>query len=709
MLLMCDGVAVLGSRHGMVWDPLRREAMALRFDRFTRMPKFQLRAGIRIGGEEFVFPLCREGRDFTFVDQRMTPCTMSLIGIHAPSATRVKLTVATPFRPRDAEFSTTPALALRLEAKTMPGYFRWTKKSQEVEAAELFLEIEGEAIAAETAGPEAANLRFDSVRAATWDGMADVWDTRDEVRPQHDRLVAVSGAFGGTRLSRTVNVRDGGTLDAAWCTWSEPVMEVRGEAAPFRYADRFGSLDAVGAWAREGGQAEILDNAAKVDGIVADNRCGASVNHLLAKTLHSWLLNTWWCQVGDREWFSVWEGTCYFHSTVDVEYTQTPFYLAVWPELLEIELDWWPEFSKPGEGAIGERGRGTAYLVHDMGAHSTANGMIYSHDMEVEEASNYILMAYAHWKRTGKDRILRKHQVTLSRYLDFIAACDSTGNGIPDLGVANTIDDASPAIQYGKEQMYLSVKALASFHAGAEVFTFLGEAGRAEACRARKERILATIRDHGWAGDHFATLLTRSGELKNPWTGEGMACAEIPGWDAPHIYTVNGLALLDMVGEDVGLDRDRIVRDLEVATARCLREYGCAHTDFQAETLEEIPGLEGLAGLAINPGWISMNLLRDIAAFYRGVDLRHLQDRYWSWQTLTNTQEPKLFFETFGGNNLCWYPRGVAAWGLFDALGGVVIDRVKGRDEIRPALPQIRVPRLVDADWRAGTATVIES
>ena len=119
--------------------------------------------------------------------------------------------------------------------------------------------------------------------------------------------------------------------------------------------------------------------------------------------------------------------------------------------------------------------------------------------------------------------------------------------------------------------------------------------------------------------------------------------------------------------------------------------------------------MRGLAGTARNPGWISMNMLRDIAAFYRGVDLRALADRYWAWQTTTNAQEPKIFFETFNGNNLCFYPRGVACWGTFDALAGLVIDRALGCDEAVPAFPQIRVPRLFDADWAAGTCTMVES
>jgi hypothetical protein len=196
--------------------------------------------------------------------------------------------------------------------------------------------------------------------------------------------------------------------------------------------------------------------------------------------------------------------------------------------------------------------------------------------------------------------------------------------------------------------------------------------------------------------------------LRDPWSGKEEHRPEIPGWDAPHIYTVNGLALLDMVGTDLGIRSDWLAQDLRESTRRCLREYGCAHTDYSNQQTRADKKMDGLAGLAANPGWISMNMLRDMAAFYRGVDLREMAQRYWEWQVLNNTQEPNVFHETFCGNNLRFYPRGVAVWGYFDALAGQTINRAKGIDRAVPALPNVRVPRLFDADWRAGTAKIAE-
>jgi xylan 1,4-beta-xylosidase len=200
--------------------------------------------------------------------------------------------------------------------------------------------------------------------------------------------------------------------------------------------------------------------------------------------------------------------------------------------------------------------------------------------------------------------------------------------------------------------------------------------------------------------DHYAILLDPSAQgVVNPWTGATLTSTEVPGWDACHIFTPNTLAILDMVGMELGLNPKRVKTDIQTAAARCLQEYGCAHTDYATDK-SMLDGVQaGMVGVGGNPGWISMNMLRDIAAAYRGIDLLDLIDRYWEWQVATNTQQPCMFFETFGGNNLCFYPRGVAIWGLFDALSGLVIDKVAGIDRVRPETKNFSVPRLLNADW----------
>jgi hypothetical protein len=696
---MTDALAVTGSRHGIFFEPHHRSCALLRFAPFHSRPLFHLRAGLMVGDREIIFPLAplNGAEDFSFVDQRTSPCSIGFIGIDSAAGLKVRLTITTPFRPGDADFSTTPVLLFSLALEPLGGQFRWDAQATPPTKAELFLEVAEGPFACEEQGRDALDLVFNATNSRPTTG-PEWFKGVGETVPQRDRLVALEGKRQGRRFVQSVRPQQAKpykALTVAWCTWSAATLSVQGARIPFRYQTRFSNLDAVAGWARKSG-GEIADNATRVDAILTDHNLGPATSHLLAYTLHSWAINTWWCRRPDgRDWFSVWEGNCHFHSTVDVEFTQAPFYLALWPELLRIELDTWPEYAKDGSLCLGARGVGTNFLSHDCGAFGVADGQVYPHDMEIEETANYLLMAFAYSRRTGDTSLVKKHADTLDAFIRFLIAADTTGNGVPDHGVANTIDDGSPAVQFGKEQTYLAVKTLAALETGA-LLLGIRYSATAKAARAQARRLRATFNKHAWAGDHFTVLLEKGGTLKDPWTGKEKQWKAIPGWDAPHIYTANTFPILDMVGYDLKLNPARVKQDLATATARCLREYGCAHTDSTAEAQQALveAANAGLAGAARNPGWISMNMLRDLAALYRGLDHTALFERYWEWQVATNTRETHLFFETFGGNHLHFYPRGVALWGVFDAVNGLAIDCPQKLRRTRPALPHLHAARL---------------
>jgi hypothetical protein len=673
MQLMSDALAVTGSRHGLIFEPLQHRCRLLRFSGFDHAPEFGLRAGLRVGSREVIFPLApmQNAEAFALLDQRATPATWSLKGVDAASGFVVTLTVACPFRPRDADFSTAPVLVLDLSVRKLGGHFRWTPKVTPPEKFELFLEIAGGPFQQEPRAG-ALDLAFQAIRI--------IPDSKDgssrrrvcEEIAQRDRLTAVQGKLDGRRFTLGLTARraEESSLQVAWSTWSAPALTIRDIPSPFRYTKNFPSLSAVSRWAKTHA-GEIRDQAEAFAKEAAAPAGGVAVDHLLAHTLHSWQVNTWWTlQPDGADWFSVWEGNCYFHSTVDVEFTQAPFYLLWWPELLGFEIDQWTGYAKSAGPLLGAAGKNAAFLAHDVGWGCSVGAQYYPHEMEIEETANWILLLHAHAARTGQRKRVRRHARVLARFTRFLLAADTDGDGIPDRGVANTIDDGSPAIQYGTQQTYLAVKTLAALTAAAGLLDETRQPELASQARHACKKIARKISTQGWAHDHFTVLLEKSGNLKDPWTGERKDFAEIPGWDAPHIYTANTLPILDLAGLKIPVEESRILRDLEVSTTRCLRAYGCTHTDFQREDLDklETAASEGLAGAAQNPGWISMNMLRDLAALKRGIDLTPLAQRYWDWQVLVNTQGTALFHETFGGNHLHFYPRGVAIWGLFGCV-----------------------------------------
>jgi hypothetical protein len=533
-------------------------------------------------------------------------------------------------------------------------------------------------------------------------------ECRDRIVSANAAAISESGHFAGFHIPFTLAPGETGPeFTLAWCAYDAPVMNVLGDIVPFRYTKYFHSVDDVSSWALAN-SADVENNSKKVDGILTGHNIGESVSHLMSYTLHSWLSNTWWTLRSDgSDWFAIWEGSCYFHSTLDLEFTVGPFYLTVWPELLEMELDQWPLFVKPGESSIGDAGKNTVFFSHDFGQHAESTGQKYHHEMEVEENTNYILLAFSHWRRTANDRIIAKHSETIKKALDFIIACDTTGNGIPDLGCANTVDDASPALQFGKEQVYLGVKAMAAALCGYEILKHIGDENAVKykqfAIKAR-----CSVENQGWLGDHYAVSMTRTLDgLKDPWTGEAQK-GELAGWDAYHIYTANALAILEMVGFDTGLDRNRIAGDIRTAAEKTMTRYGSSHSSYSEEGGSDLLK-EGLASGGSGIGWVSMNMVRDIAGGYYGLDLFALCDKYWDWQLTTNTRDITMFFETFFGNNLHFYPRGILVFAFFDAISGHKFDAVGERESFLPVRGGIKVPILNTANWTDGTVKILRT
>lgn len=631
-----------------------------------------------------VLPLCREGEVFEAVHMELTMTSVTFRGESRALGLGLTVTFTAPFWPRDAETSTAPVFFVDLTTHELA----CPKGRREAcpTGVQVFLGLRRPGTHV-TEGPGWLDLAYVTVpdrQTMREDAPPRRW-LIERVRCQEriEALTAPEEARNG-QLRWHIDLRGGSqTISALWVARVEdPVFERRGRVHRFLATGRHATVEALSVWTREHREA-LLAKSRRFDALISGSSLSKTQQDLIAFTFQSYLMNTWWVEDEDgSDWFSVWEGCCRFHSTVDVEYNVSVFYLALWPELLAKTLDEWADHEKPGPPDAA--GHPTGFLSHDMGACQHGDGQEYGHDMEVEENCNFALLLHALWRWTADARLPRRHAALLARAVRFVIASDTTGNGFPDRGVANTIDDASPAIQFAREQTYLAVKAICAARAAADIARALGDETLRAECEAFAGRAAATLDREAWLGDHFAVCIDRSSAgVCDMWRREALGEGALEGWDAYSIYSANGLVLPLLTGLDTGLDLERMRTDLQSTLAHARAEYGCTHSSADRGNL-----------------WISQNLWRDCAAALLGLDFLNESERYWAFEIHQNRASPgHCFIDTHGWNCLDHYPRGITSLGLLLAAPGLRLDRVSKTLTLRPVRVPLRVPLLPLADW----------
>lgn len=703
MQLMGYGISVFGSRFGIALNPIERYVNLIRFDKHPGL-LFEIEAGFKFNGRNVYLPLTVEGKKFEFCDFDTTPTSIQMTGIDARTGIRIALKFTIPFRPRDIRFSVTPAIFIKVECERIQNIFRWTKMENydKYIQGKFFIKFKNKkGMSIFNFIPDMKKNRIKIEYEAPY---RDLKKEPLKYIKCTNYLEVFEGNIKTNKIYKDFRLKPGDRakpIEIAFITYDKPVLRIFDELVPFKYTQYFNSIDDISKWVRENREC-VEKNSRKVDEIFGQHTIGQAYKHLMNQTLHTWLTNTWFVvRPNGQDWYSCWEGNCYFHSTVDVEYTQTPFYLTVWPELLEMLLNEWSYFVKPGTIVYGleERGINTIVMSHDMGEFTLCNNQIYPHDMPVEENANYILMMFAYYLRTGKTDIIKKYINLIEKLMDFILVSDTTGNGIPDKGTANTVDDGLPAIQYCSEQIYLGVKAMAAIESGIKMLLLTGKKELYKYENYVKKAV-QTINQKGWNKNHYVVTITKDLDgLLDSWTNEPV-CGEAEGWDEYHIYTVNGLVLLDMCGYKTLLDDKYIKEDLKNSLIKTELKYGCSHSSYRRDDIASHPS---------KIGWISMNMLRDISAAYRGIDFVRMIESYWDWQIVSNTQDYMGFHETFYGNTLCFYPRGIACFGYMDAIVGFQYSPVLKKLSFSPIRGDIKIPLLIFADWKNGKVPTIET
>lgn len=453
----------------------------------------------------------------------------------------------------------------------------------------------------------------------------------------------------------------------------------------FRYTKFFTNIEDVINYARSE-RTELLTKTTIFSETVYLSSISEATKSLIACGFQNYLANSWWVWDGsDNDWFFIWEGWCSFHSTIDVEYNNSWFALLFWPELLVKQLDYWYDNLQP-EG----------FPSHDIGILLEVDSQVYPHHMPVEESCNLLLLTYALWRFRGYQKWLQ-HLPELNNVVKYLLTTDTTGNGYPNLGVANTIDDAAASVQYSKEQTYLAVKVLSALTAFLELAENIPDFDTLKDLAEKSNRMIGKIKDTmekvAWLNDHYAVCLPQSGaDLRDVWTGKKIEDDDLNGWNAYSLYTTNGLLFLLATGLKPDLNYERLLTDLQQSMNKSITPFGCTHSSIDRSNV-----------------WLSQNFWRDQIAGYLGIDLLDMAERYWKFLEWENTQgRGGCFVDTYGWNWLSYYPRGITTIGVLASALGMKVDAETKTIQLAPVRLPCRFPLLILADWEKASIPWVE-
>ncbi len=436
----------------------------------------------------------------------------------------------------------------------------------------------------------------------------------------------------------------------------------------------------------------LLEASRVIDSLVERATIPEAVKALLRVAIPSFLLNTCDAYAADgTRFYSCIEGFCRYHATLDVELHTSAFYAWFAPELLALEIERWAATVQPDD-----------VMCHDVGKDDVIGAPQYPHAMPIEENTNFVILLHAYWTRTGDDAFVRRHAPLVQRLLARVRRADVDGDGLAESDVANTLDDASAAVQYSRGQTYLAVKTAAAHLFGAEILELLSTSAAPDVatCRAYAKTIAATLEQKSWRGTHYAVTADRSAKgLLSPWaakrgTEAGPVPAEVANAEEAEELegadSANGLAALGVLDALRGnspspLPLERVKLDLTTASPLLERRFVLAHAEHEVN------------------GWVSTAIVRDAVRIYLGDDPLSNSERYALLESRRNRQSDLPdwagFCDSPFNRYLSYYPRGVVALTLVDALAGSKIDRRKHVVELAPMKVPCELPLPSFADW----------
>ena len=622
--------------------------------------------GVRLAGKLYSLPFSRlEFANFDAVNQILTPCKLIWRASLKSPHMRLYLKFTSPFYPKDERTTLLPAFIVEFVVENcsdapLHGELIYGRELNARQLATLRMS-DGMAVF-ETQGVFKA---LEGVKGEDWDA--------ELMRLGSKTILTFTRGF-----KLPPNANDRGILVLA-CYSRDAFFTARGYPYRFKYARLFGDVNEVMNYALANAE-ELCSRTELFEKTILDATEDDALKMLISLAFQSYASNALWLIPAEdvaasiglkreppfKQWFSVLEGGGgLFNSTVDVEYNISPFYLLYWNELLEMLLDEWSAYRKGG------------IIRHDMGMGFVANGMSYYHDMPVEENTNFLLMLFSLWASTAKHSLVKGKWSIVVELIKYLMSTDTDGNGFPNFGTSNTIDQAVYVTQHAPEQTYLAMKMAAAYQAVWQMARFVGDFGIAKECQSALEKITATMKK-AWLGDHYPVSIDKT----------------IPGWDAYSIYTANGWLLHFIVGVSPQVDIQRIRIDIINSTKVTWRGYSSTHTSVDVTT------------------FISQNIWRDCIAAYLGVDMIKNARSYWGLQWTLNRTTGGAFVDSYnydtGYSSLRYYPRGMAAICYILALGGVSFNALEKKIVVQPLRENVVIPLPWLSDWASKRIPSIE-
>lgn len=709
MQLMSWTLARLGSRFGLLFEPYRRRVMHSALGRFCDQP-LDLMVGMEEpDGTRRVLPLSADGQLLANPEQFERLNSLTFRGFSERYRLRFEFNIHSVFYPQDERLCLMPVFYLEMRINPITS-FRWEQPHGPTpEKVKLFIRIrrhDTQLCADPGQGKQPGRIDMLYRASPTPQPVTGQDPHRSETVEVHERILSLNPNCEmleqGDGLACTLPVTD----DSSGIKWrlvwgahtAEPTLQVKhpqGDGpARFRYAAMWSSLDEVMAEAVER-RDDRLAKSRRLEKLVEQAPIDPAQRHLINQSFQSMLSNSYWMQVeptdgsGNWPWFSVLEGARLYHSPIDAEYNSALFYLALWPELLALQLRTWAGLPVDHEDS------GGCWLRRDLGSGDRPSGAAYPYPMKVEHATDFLLMLDAYTRWTGDRTVAASMTSVIEGLATYLLWSGRGDTGFPSKGLANTLDDGLPVVQFARGQTYLAVKRITALRAVGALLSIDEPTDLGVRCSSVAEADAEKVEAAAWLGDHYAVCVDKSGlGVYPPGSQVPLAQEKLEGWDAYSIHTGNGALLPLMVGHPLPLDKTRLKRDLYAAARECRGRYGCGHTSAEPENI-----------------WVSQNLWRDTLARYLKVGGTTLAQLYWDLQVMSNTHAQSLgFTDAYVHNNLVYNPRGVCAFGIFLAGPRLVIDRLAASGPYIAIDPDRygaqRWPLLPLADWKAGKIPV---